>query len=891
MRYRRLFESARDGILILDAGTGKITDVNPFMIELLAYTREEFLGKELWEIGVYHDKNESVAAFNKLQETRYIRYDDLPLKTKKGLTRDVEFVSNVYLEGDREVIQCNIRDITERKITEAAMVKSEARFRQLVESSIIGIIISDFNGAILEANDVFLNMVGYSRSDLLAGKLRWDEMTPPELLWQDKRAIMELSNSRDSRPREKEYIRKDGSRVPVLVGGTLVKGSASTVMAFVLDISDQKEAAKELNRVYAENELRVRTFDTLLSSISDMTYTFDRNERFHYANRPVLELYGKTFEEIRGKTFADLGYPSELTDHIRQNLQQVFNTGRSVRNETQFPDAKGKTGFYEYIFNPVFGTDNIVEFVVGSARDITERKKSEEALRKAEAKYRQIVESLPAIVYRTEPNPPYAPTYVSPNIEMFGLSPEEWYAEPDMWASLIHSEDRQRVLSTIEGVRAQGVDSELEYRIVAKDGSVHWWQDKGRFVSDEQGNRTGWQGIILDMTATKELEHQLRQGQRLESVGILAGGIAHDFNNMLTAINGYAQMTLRNLKEGDPLRGNIEEIMKAGLRSAALTDQLLAFSRRQVLRPVVLNLNTVIADTLKMLQRLIGEDIQLTATLEPRIGRVIVDPGQFSQIVMNLAVNARDAMPQGGTLTIATANVFIEPEYARQHVGILPGAYVLTTVSDNGSGMSEDIKQHIFEPFFTTKEVGRGTGLGLATAYGIVKQSGGSIEVSSEEGTGTTFRVFLPRVTAAIDVSNKKQVPLAMSGGTETILLVEDEDLVRNLSRHILEECGYKVIEAINGIEALQICARQGPIDLLLTDVVMPQMGGRELSEKLRETIPDVRILFTSGYTDDEVVKHGVIEIDTNFIQKPFTPESLAQKVRKVLDNGKKKTG
>ena len=389
----------------------------------------------------------------------------------------------------------------------------------------------------------------------------------------------------------------------------------------------------------------------------------------------------------------------------------------------------------------------------------------------------------------------------------------------------------------------------------------------------------------------QELEHQLRQGQRLESVGILAGGIAHDFNNMLTAINGYAQMTLRNLKEGDPLRGNIEEIMKAGLRSAALTDQLLAFSRRQVLRPVVLNLNTVIADTLKMLQRLIGEDIQLTATLEPRIGRVIVDPGQFSQIVMNLAVNARDAMPQGGTLTIATANVFIEPEYARQHVGILPGAYVLTTVSDNGSGMSEDIKQHIFEPFFTTKEVGRGTGLGLATAYGIVKQSGGSIEVSSEEGTGTTFRVFLLRVTAAIDVSNKKQVPLAMSGGTETILLVEDEDLVRNLSRHILEECGYKVIEAINGIEALQICARQGPIDLLLTDVVMPQMGGRELSEKLRETIPDVRILFTSGYTDDEVVKHGVIEIDTNFIQKPFTPESLAQKVRKVLDNGKKKTG
>ncbi len=891
IRYRRLFESARDGILILNAETGKITDVNPFMIELLDYTREEFLGKELWEIGVYQDKAESVTAFNTLQETRYIRYEDLPLKTKKGVIRDVEFVSNVYMESDCEVIQCNIRDITARKQADEKIQKSEGRFKQLVEASIIGIIIADFNGIIVEANDVFLKMVGYSQRDLLEGKLRWDQMSPPEFSSQDKRALKDLNSLGEVLPYEKEYIRKDGSRVPVMVGGTLIKGSSSTIMAFVLDISDQKEAARELSRVHAENELQVRTFDMLLSSISDMTYTFDREERFHYANKPVLELYAKTLEEIQGKTFADLGYPSELTDHIRQNLQQVFNTGRSVRNETQFPDAKGKTGFYEYIFNPVFGTDNMVEFVVGSARDITERKQTEEALRKAETKYRQIVESLPAIVYRTEPDPPYVPTYVSPNIETFGLSSEEWYAEPDMWASLIHSEDRGRVLSTIEASRARGADSELEYRIVAQDGSIHWWQDKGRFVFDEQGHRTGWQGIILDMTTTKELEHQLRQGQRLESVGILAGGIAHDFNNMLTAINGYAQMTLRNLKDNDPLRANIEEIMKAGLRSAALTDQLLAFSRRQVLRPVVLNLNTVIADTLRMLQRLIGEDIQLTATLEPKIGRVIVDPGQFSQIVMNLAVNARDAMPQGGTLTIATANVFIEPEYARQHVGILPGPYVMTIVSDNGIGMSEDIKQHIFEPFFTTKEVGRGTGLGLATAYGIVKQSGGSIEVSSEEGSGTAFRVYLPRVTAPLHVPNEKHISLDMLGGTETILLVEDEDIVRNLSRHILEECGYKVIEAINGIEALQICARECPIDLLLTDVVMPQMGGRELSERLREIIPDLRILFTSGYTDDEVVKHGVIEIDTNFIQKPFTPDSLAQKVREVLDNDKKKTG
>ncbi|MBA3694488.1 MAG: response regulator [Acidobacteria bacterium] len=391
--------------------------------------------------------------------------------------------------------------------------------------------------------------------------------------------------------------------------------------------------------------------------------------------------------------------------------------------------------------------------------------------------------------------------------------------------------------------------------------------------------------MILDITETKRLEEQLKQSQKLESVGRLAGGIAHDFNNMLTAINGYSELTLRTLEGDHPLRRNIEEIKKAGDRSALLTHQLLAFSRQQVLQPVVLDLNEVIVDTSKMLERMIGEDIQLVLALEAETELVNVDPGQLSQIIMNMVVNARDAMPQGGKLTIETANIFLEPDEARQKVGILPGPYVMLAVCDTGHGINDQILQHIFEPFFTTKEIGRGTGLGLATVYGIVKQSGGNIEVDSKVGVGTTFKIYLPQVTERPEAAEIEETLAELPVATETILLVEDEELVRNLSRKILETCGYKVIEARNGLEALEVCENGDyEIDLLMTDVVMPQMGGRELAEKLSERLPNLQILFTSGYTDNAMARHGVIKTSTNFLQKPFTFNALARKVRQLLD-------
>ncbi|HSK73939.1 MAG TPA: ATP-binding protein, partial [Pyrinomonadaceae bacterium] len=378
---------------------------------------------------------------------------------------------------------------------------------------------------------------------------------------------------------------------------------------------------------------------------------------------------------------------------------------------------------------------------------------------------------------------------------------------------------------------------------------------------------------------------QLRLSQRLESVGRLAGGIAHDFNNMLTAINGYSELTLRRLKEDDPLRHNLEEIKKAGERSAALTHQLLAFSRKQVLKPKVLNLNDVILDTSKMLQRLIGEDVQLNIVPDGKLGLVEADPGQLTQVIMNLAVNARDAMPQGGNLIIETANVLLDKEYVFQHFTVRAGSYVMLAVSDTGVGIEEETQEYIFEPFFTTKEVGKGTGLGLATVYGIVKQSGGYVWVYSEVGRGTTFKIYLPRVDEDVQMPEKDETTESIPGGTETILLVEDEEMVRNLSRQILQTCGYKVLEARNGVEALSICQdSDSKIDLLMTDVVMPQMGGRELAEKLEQMYPQIRLLFTSGYTDDAIIRQGVIKTGENFIQKPFTFEALAKKVRELLD-------
>jgi signal transduction histidine kinase len=387
---------------------------------------------------------------------------------------------------------------------------------------------------------------------------------------------------------------------------------------------------------------------------------------------------------------------------------------------------------------------------------------------------------------------------------------------------------------------------------------------------------------------TRELsqaQDQLRQAQKMEAVGRLAGGVAHDFNNLLTAITGYSDLLMSDLAEGDPRRADLEQIKHAADRAAGLTRQLLAFSRRQVLQPRVLDLNVVITDVEKMLRRVIGEDIDLVTIPGSALGRVKADPGQLDQVILNLAVNARDAMPEGGKLTIETANVELDGAYALRHIAVRPGPYVMLAVSDTGCGMDAEILARLFEPFFTTKEVGKGTGLGLATVYGIVTQSGGSISVYSEPGRGTTFKMYLPRVKEAVETRVVVASPDTPVRGSETILVVEDEEAVRSLARLVLERKGYTVLEARHGTEALRVSERhEGPIALVLTDLVMPGLGGRELAGRLATVRPDTKVLYMSGYTDNAIVHQGVLDAGAAFLSKPFTPDALARKVREVLD-------
>lgn len=474
--------------------------------------------------------------------------------------------------------------------------------------------------------------------------------------------------------------------------------------------------------------------------------------------------------------------------------------------------------------------------------------------------------------------------YNSPSYEtILGYTPEELNGTTAM--DQIHPEDLDRVLKAASEARRTGVGTSLEYRMRHKDGS---WRSLESRASTIIKNGTVEKLVIVnrDVTQRKSLEEQFRQAQKMEAIGRLSGGVAHDFNNLLGVIIGYGEIVQEGTPAESPLRSCVDEMLKAGHRAAGLTRQLLAFSRQQVLDPRILDLNAVVRDMEKMLKRLIGEDIQLLTNLNPELVRIKADQGQIEQAILNLAVNARDAMPKGGELTLQTSNFHMDDEFvSRYPYPVLVGDYLLFTVTDNGIGMDAATRARIFEPFFTTKEKGKGTGLGLSMVYGVVKQSGGYIDVTSEPGIGTCFNIYLPKAEAAID-SQKPTSELAMPlKGSETVLLVEDETSLRTLSRHLLEICGYHVLEAENGSTALKISQESSRnIDLLLTDVVMPGMSGRVLADQITTQRPEIRVVYMSGYTGQTVGQHGVLAEGSFFLPKPFTREALASKVREALD-------
>jgi two-component system cell cycle sensor histidine kinase/response regulator CckA len=747
-RYRRLFESAKDGILILDADSGQVVDVNPFLTELLGYSCEALCGKRLWDIGLFKDIAASQEAFKTLQEKEYVRYEDLPLETRDGRRIAVEFVSNVYLVDRRKVIQCNIRDITERKRAEKALRESEEQVRflgEILERASQPFAVGHPDGRLGIFNTAFCELTGYGADELRA--LDWGkDLTPAEWREPEAQALEELERTGKAVRYEKEYIRKNGARLPIEMLVHAVRATSGKVQfyyAFVTDISERKRLQQELRKLSMAVEQSPASVE-----ITDFAGNIE------YVNPKFTRITGYTLEEVRGRN------------------PRILKSGQTSAEE------------YRELWNTI-------------------------------------------------------------------TAGGEWHGE-------LHNKK--------------------------KDGAHFWERVSISPLRDASGAITHFIAIKEDITAQKVLEDQFRQAQKLEAVGRLAGGVAHDFNNMLGIVIGYAELARDRISPNDPLHGDLGEILRAAQRSTGLVRQLLAFARRQTVEPRVLDLNGIIAESEKMLRRLVGEDIGIHFTPGTDLWQIKIDPAQIDQILANLTVNARDAIPGVGNINIETQNVVLDEAYCAGHSGFSPGEYVMAAFSDSGTGMAKDVLEHIFEPFFTTKEPGKGTGLGLATIYGIVKQNNGFINVYSEPGQGTTFKIYLPRHQGPAEDKERRTASVS-PGGAETILVVEDDRQILTLAQKILEKQGYTVIPAALPGEALVLCEKHpGDIHLLITDVVMPAMNGKELKERIEKRKPGIKVLYMSGYTANIIAHRGVLAEGVQFIQKPFSVDSLARKVREVLD-------
>ena len=606
----------------------------------------------------------------------------------------------------------------------------------------------------------------------------------------------------------------------------------------------------------------------------------DHDGRFLRVSRRLCEILGYEPEELLTKTFQDLTHPDEVTRDVAQLARLRRGEVDSYTVEKRYIRKDGSPVWIELTAAAVRGPSGTVVSFMDVFTDVSARRQAQEQARRSEADYRALVENATVGVFRsTVDGKPLAANPAM--VAMLGYASTDELLAVDLRRVYANAGDRPRILEQFQ----HGEVAAAEVGWLRKDGTQITVRLRMRQVRKPTGEPECIEGLAEDVTQQRSLEMQVRQAQRLEAIGRLAGGVAHDFNNVLTAITGFSGLLLDELPAEDPKRQDVEEIRTAAARAATLTRQLLAFSRKQVLQPQVLDLNGLVRALDRMLQRLIGEDVKLEIALAPTVAAVRADPGQLEQVIMNLAVNARDAMPRGGRLTIETANVDLDEAYARQHPGVTPGPQVMLAVSDTGIGMDAETRSHIFEPFFTTKPQGEGTGLGLSTVYGIVQQSGGHIWVYSEPERGATFKIYLPPAQDAVAALDLASAPPPAAGGHETVLLAEDDSAVRDVASEILAQKGYRVLRAPDGQSALEIArSHAGEIRLLVTDIVMPGMTGRELAIALAAERPGVRVLYMSGYTDDAVVRHGVLVEGTPYLQKPFSPDALARKVREILD-------
>ena len=874
-----IFASIQDGLCILDKDF-RILRVNPTMEKWYSHALP-LVGQTCHQ--AYYGRSEPCerCASRSAMETGETAMEVITKMGPNGETVGwLDCYSFPLLDADTGKVNGVIaykRDITARKQAEDSLQKEQDFISALFNTIAALVLVRDPWGHIIRINHAFEKTTGYSL-DEVKGRYFWDIFVIPEDMEKAKTRFVNLQASTSPVTGQKYLVTRKGERRLIAWSDTTLvdkNGMVEYLISTGIDITGKKKAEDLLR----ESEKRYKMlFESAPDAILIMEAEGENAGQIVAANQAAAAMHGYSVLDIQELNIADLASrnnPGPFTGWMPRIL-----AGEWIKEEI-FHRRQDGSVFPVEIHAGLMELEEH-KYILAFDRDISERKRGEEALREAHQTLQALIQAAPLAIFVLD---------LEGKIKLWNPAAELLFGwkEKEVLGRLLPTVPKEELKGSKKLLKSMLAGDFLhgrELRRLRKDGTAI---DISVFTAplyDAQGQITGVMALNSDITESKRLKEQLLQSQKMEVVGRLAGGVAHDFNNLLTAITGYSELVLNFMDEDNPLRQDVAEIRKAGDRAASLTRQLLAFSRKQVLQPKVLDLNKVVENLGNMLQRLLPSDIELVISPAPNLGRVMADPGQIEQVILNLAINARDAMPQGGKLTITTGNVNLDDSHARSLMDVEPGPYVIMNVSDTGCGMDPETRSHIFEPFYTTKETGKGTGLGLSTVYGIVKQSGGHIAVQSKPGDGSTFKIYLPRINRVMEPATPASPSsTARYQGQETILLVEDEDGVRQLVSTVLKRHGFQVLEARHGSDALELIAgHSGPIHLVLTDVVMPGMGGKELAERLKPMHPDMKVLYMSGYADYAHLNQGLPDQEIYYLQKPFEAHGLLQRVRELLD-------
>jgi PAS domain S-box-containing protein len=881
-RYRSILKAAIDGYWLTDTN-GRLLEVNDAYCRMSGYNENELLNMKIPDLEV----NETPEIVAEHMQTVVMKGSDrfeTRHRRKDGSVFDVE-VSIQFRPEDGGQCVCFLRNISDRKRAEKALKESEERYNLAMDASRDGVYEWDLETREIYYSPGWKRMLGYEPDELPDDFSVWEKLTRPEDVeksWQIMTEVVE--GKRERFEVEFQMRHKDGHWIHILSRSNIYKdvnGKPVRVVGTHVDITAQKQAEAEREKSQA---LFKGLYDNMTSGSAVYKVINDGSKGSDYIivefNKKSLEIEGKQKHQVIGKTLLDLR-PTIDDYGLIPMMRQVWETGSPAYYPIKMYQDNIFSSYYEnYIFKIPSGE------IVTIYNDVTHQKNQEKTLKDKTEKLQAIFQAAQNISFIITDARDPEPTILefSPGAEnIFGYQKEEIIGKP---VSILHTpDDAARFPEIHQKMREGNVGFTGEAKLIRKSGEPFIAMFSTYPLFDQNGNMYSALGVSIDINEKKRLETQLLQAQKLESVGRLAGGVAHDFNNMLGVILGHTELALLQADEKNELYSDLKEIQKAAKRSADITKQLLAFARKEIISPKQLDLNDTVESMLNMLRRLIGENIDLVWQPAACLWPVKMDPTQIDQILANLCVNARDSIPGVGKITIKTGRQSFDEEYCIEHAGFLPGDFVLLTVSDNGCGMDKEILDNLFDPFFTTKDVGKGTGLGLATVYGIIKQNNGFIIVYSEPGQGSAFKIYLPRLVAQENTDKAVPEKKAAAGGTETILLVEDEPTILRMTRMMLERNGYSVLSAASPSEAVEKATNySGSIDLLMSDVVMPQMNGRDLAEKIISLYPEIRLLFMSGYTADIITHQGVLNDGMAFIQKPFSMADMTEKIRKLLD-------